>query len=68
MYEQMDETVKKLENAIGGRQRITTAASRRELASLSERMHQQQESSERRENDIRTSVSVMVSNEQQFVS
>ena len=63
MYEQMDETVKKLENEIGGRQRITIAASRRELASLSERIHQQEESSERRERDMRTSVGVMVSDE-----
>ena len=62
----MDETVKKLESAIGGRQKITIAASRRELANLSERIHQQEESSERRERDMRTSVGVMVSNQQQF--
>ena len=65
-YEQMDETVKKLESAIGGRQKVTIAASRRELANLSERIHQQEESSERRERDMRTSVGVMVSYEQQF--
>ena len=57
----MDETVRKLDSMVGGRQRVTTAASRKELANLADRILQQQESSERRERDIRSSVGVMVS-------
>ena len=45
----MDETVKKMDSMVGGRQRINTAVSRRELATLADRIQQQQRAAEQRE-------------------
>ena len=60
----MDETVKKMDNMVGGRQRINTAIARRELASLADRIQQQQQqTAEQREREMRSSVGVMVRKE-----
>ena len=56
----MDETVKEMDSMVGGRQRINTAVSRRELATLADRIQQQQRAAEQREREMRSSVGVMV--------
>lgn len=63
MNAQMDETVKKMDSMAGGRLRINTAVARKELASLADRMQQQQQTAEQREREMRSSVGVMVSEE-----
>ena len=52
--------MKKMDSMVGGRQRINTAVSRRELATLADRIQQQQQAAEQRERDMRSSVGVMV--------
>lgn len=52
--------MKKMDSMVGGRQRINTAVSRRELATLADRIQHQQQSAEQREREMRSSVGVMV--------
>jgi hypothetical protein len=53
----MDETVKKLDGMVGGRQRLNSAVSRKQLSALADSIFDQQE---QRERDMKMTVENMV--------
>ena len=56
-YTKMDETVKKLDGMVGGRQRLNSAVSRKQLSALTDSILEQQE---QRERDLKAAVENMV--------
>ena len=52
----MDDTVKKLDSMVGGRERLNSAVSRKQLTALADRVAQQEE----REKEIQSHVEKMV--------